>query len=304
MIAIVCSDIHLSHTPPIARSAEPSWYDAMLRPLKELQELQKHHKNVPVVMAGDIFDKWNAPAELINFAMENIPKSTYAIPGQHDMPGHNFDSINRSAYWTLVKAGTIEHLPSGIEITDFNYELTMMGFQWGHPIQLPQDFEWSNDKTIKLAVIHKYAWMFDHRYEGAPDQDKGKHIVSKVRNDFDAFVFGDNHKRWTYQNLMNCGVFHRRSIDEISYTPAIGILRSDGSLHKHILSSSAKDKFIDIDKLKKVGDRALNLLEFVGDLQSLGSGAIDFVEAVKEAISVKNIARSVAVEILHAIGES
>ena len=47
VIAILCSDLHLSHVAPVARSAENNWYAAMARALQELRELAEEH-DVPV----------------------------------------------------------------------------------------------------------------------------------------------------------------------------------------------------------------------------------------------------------------
>ena len=100
IIAIFAADLHLSLKAPIWRSTEQDWFEAMLRPLVELRTLATLH-NCPIVYAGDIFDKWNSPPELINFAIEHLPKG-HAIPGQHDLPLHNYEDIRKSAYWTLV----------------------------------------------------------------------------------------------------------------------------------------------------------------------------------------------------------
>jgi len=86
VLAILMADIHLSLKAPIWRSAEPDWLDAQARPLKEVKLLQDKYK-CPVICAGDIFDRsrktadgWNAPAELINYAIEYLPDDMYAIP--------------------------------------------------------------------------------------------------------------------------------------------------------------------------------------------------------------------------------
>ena len=108
VIAVLCSDIHLSLKCPVARSAEPNWLEATKRSLDELRSVAEEH-NAHVVVAGDIFDRWNSPPEIINFAIENLP-NCYAIPGQHDLPNHRYEEIERSAYYTLIKAGIIENL--------------------------------------------------------------------------------------------------------------------------------------------------------------------------------------------------
>ena len=109
VIAIVCSDIHLSHKPPLARSGEPDWYVAMARPLNELRGLHSDY-GVPVVIAGDIFDRWNSPPELIRFALDNLPKGAWVIPGQHDLPYHDYGALNRSALGVLIKADWVPNL--------------------------------------------------------------------------------------------------------------------------------------------------------------------------------------------------
>ncbi len=52
LVAVLVSDIHLSQKPPIARSAEGSWYQAMQRQLAELKRIAK---GAPVLCAGDVF---------------------------------------------------------------------------------------------------------------------------------------------------------------------------------------------------------------------------------------------------------
>jgi hypothetical protein len=60
IVAIVCSDIHLKHKPPLCRWGEDDWYEAMQRPLLQLQHLADKY-DAPILYAGDIFDRWNPP---------------------------------------------------------------------------------------------------------------------------------------------------------------------------------------------------------------------------------------------------
>jgi len=131
VIAILCSDIHLCHTPPVARSAEPDWYVAMERQLDELRAVAEQH-GAPIVCAGDIFDRWNSPPELINFAIQSSPKM-HSIPGQHDLPHHRYEDMQRSAYWTLVAAGVLTDLGTVPKVVS-NW-LAVHPFPWGFPIK-------------------------------------------------------------------------------------------------------------------------------------------------------------------------
>lgn len=302
VVAVLCSDIHLSHTAPIARSAEPDWYEAMRRPLRQLREIQTTYGGVPVVIAGDIFDKWNAPAELINFAYDTLPKNCFAIPGQHDLPGHSYDSIKRSAYWTLFRGNVIESLPARIVIPldDFS----MMGFPWNEPLiiegTLPSKF-----RRPMLAVIHKYVWYGDASYQMANKKDHVNNVFREIPKDyFDSFVIGDNHKRFLRNDrILNCGGFMRRKIDEIDYTPSVGLLHKDGTIKIQLLDCS-EDMFIDDITKKELGDHALKLLSFIDNLQTIGNGSIDFVQTIKEVISKNKLGKRVAGAIIDALEQS
>lgn len=109
VIAVLCSDIHLCHTCPPARSNEPNWYDAMARTLDELAGIASHYY-VPILCAGDVFDRWNSPPELINFAIKHLPPM-HCIPGQHDLPNHSLEDIRRSAYSTSAGCSEMWRFP-------------------------------------------------------------------------------------------------------------------------------------------------------------------------------------------------
>ena len=100
VIAVCCSDIHLSHRPPKLREAEPNWYAAQARVLSQVRAVVETHK-CPLIVAGDVFDEgWRAhkcPPELVNFAIRHLPVC-YAVPGQHDLPHHRYADVDKSAY--------------------------------------------------------------------------------------------------------------------------------------------------------------------------------------------------------------
>lgn len=301
VVAILCSDIHLSHTAPIARSAEKDWYAAMKRSLVQLNELKEHY-DVPVIIAGDIFDKWNSPAELINFACDYIPCDCFAIPGQHDLPGHSQDSIKRSAYWTLVNSNTISHLPDHLPIT--MNDITMTAFSWGADLYIEGMKDFDNIKHPSIAVIHKYIWHKNAKYTGAVEEDEAGNCLKRIKKEFDSFVIGDNHKSFMAgNNVLNCGGFMRRKIDEIDYRPSVGLLREDGSIRKHFLACS-EDMFIDVSTTKELGEHALRLLSFVDDLKTVGNGAVDFVQMIKDVISKNKVGKRVADAIIRALEQS
>jgi hypothetical protein len=131
-VAVVVSDLHLTLKPPVGRSEEKDWLGVQANYLTQLGNLALVGSMlpIPILIAGDIFDRWNAPAELINFVIAHMPKYTWAIPGQHDLPHHNYDEITKSAYWTLVEAGCIYNIPPHQPVNTHT-SLRVHGFPWG-----------------------------------------------------------------------------------------------------------------------------------------------------------------------------
>lgn len=269
VLAILCSDIHLSHKPPIGRSAEPNWYAAMSRQLERLQSLQEKHR-CPVICAGDLFDRWNSPPELINFAIRNLPEQFYAIPGQHDLPNHRIEDIKRSAYWTLVEAGVVRHL-NGTEEFD---NLIVDAYPWGVDVDICRH----NAKRICLVVVHAYCWRNKAgSYPGAPKENKVNEWKKRLKG-YDAAVFGDNHCGFydKASNIFNCGTFMRRKVDDPLET-YVGALLSSGEIYLLTLDNS-QDKWVERPEGLRGLEREWELDDFIQDLSQLESRSFDFEE--------------------------
>lgn len=296
VLAIFLADIHLSLKAPLWRSAEPDWLEAQFRPLEEVRALQDKYK-CPVICAGDIFDRnkkiadgWNAPAELINYAINYLPDNMYAIPGQHDLPNHQYDDIHRSAYQTLVKAGKIcDMKPDGV--TRIGEHLVLCAYPPGYGICPVNRCEDDRDKgDIWIAVVHDYVWIQGHSYPKAPQEKElkkdykyndalcGNHLGYNV------IVYGDNHKGFGYSigatQIFNCGTLTRRKSDEIDYKPQVGLLLENGNVAQYYLDTS-EDKYLDtIEPAEEKPD--LDMSDFFDELEKLGKTALDFRDAMKQ----------------------
>ncbi len=294
VIAILCADIHLSPKAPIWRSAEDDWFAAMQRPLDELTVLQLKY-GCPILCAGDIFDKWNSPPELINFALEYLPKNMYCIPGQHDLPDHNYEEIKRSAYWTLVKAKKIKNI-SLSKIQGFS-EMLVYGFPFGEKLTPAK-----KDDRPQIALIHEYAWVVGRCFPGAPEENRIKKQISDLG--YDVIVYGDNHFSFSgvskNMSFFNCGCLMRRKSDEKQYAPQVGLLLESGKVKQHFLDIS-KDKYLDtIDDTTAVEE--LDIGEFLEELKKLGDTSLEFLEAVERFFKQHKTLKAVR-EILRKAGE-
>lgn len=304
-IAILTSDWHLSLKPPLLRAAEPDWLSAQGRVMSEIKSLLDMSR-MPVIVAGDMFDRWNASpgaTELLNWAMLNVPPC-YALPGQHDLPYHNYDDRHKSAFWTLVQADWIaEILPGPNPVGSALYA---WGFPWGFPLA-PLDREQRrkfnaalHPEGLDLAVIHKYVWHDSHKYPGAAAADE----VSQFDLGFDAVVSGDNHQGFLTGRWFNAGTLMRRKADELHLRPQVGILCDDGSVVPYRLDTS-QDVYADPDQvehlLKRAGLDAFDAQAFVEELNVLGTESVDFAETVLRMMNDRDVTAGVRHRILAAL---
>ena len=290
VIAIFLADIHLSIKAPIWRSAEPNWLAAQARPLLEVKNLQLKYK-CPVICAGDIFERnrktadgWNASPELINYALEYLPDNMYSIPGQHDLPNHQYEDIHRSAYCTLVKAGKIINITPGGALT-IGKHLILSAFPPGYEITPVNGCKDDRDEgDIWVAITHQYRCIEGKAYPTAPGEAYF-HRNETALMGYDVIVYGDNHKGFmTDVNkkslIFNCGTLMRRKSDELDYKPQIGMLLESGMVAQYFLDTS-EDKYLDIVELAGEEEPDLNMSEFFSELEKLGNTALEFVDAMK-----------------------
>ena len=298
VIAVLCSDIHLSLKPPRARRKEEDWFSAMQDTLRQVEEVALKY-DVPILCSGDVFDHWRAEPELINFALCHLPKMV-AVPGQHDLPLHQIDAVKRSAFWTMVLADRIIPALHGSPV--ILEDVVVHGFPWGSKV-VPHK---KKTKKMPVALCHEYVWTDTHLYPGAPEEKNIKKYDGLV-DGYGAVVFGDNHKGFLARvgdvPLFNCGTLMRRKSNEKTYRPMIGLLCKSGIILRHKLKTG-RESFITLEE-EEDGRRkqlkAHDLEDFINGLSDLQMHSFDFMEAIKRAMEKKQVTDGVRKLILQSL---
>lgn len=302
VVAVLCSDLHLSHTPPRARAeSQTEWYGVMARQLAELRDVSDTLYS-EIVVAGDVFDSWRPPPELIRFALDNLPP-VFAVAGQHDAPYHKVEDLHRSAYGVLTAAHRIRDLKPGeprlIHRSSVRCEKNVYacGFPWREPLgPPPQDL---SSPSLKLAVVHHYVWADSQtKYHGAPEEDQAKLLISALAG-FDVVVSGDNHKGFLWGRWFNAGAFFRRHADERDYRPWLGLLHASGAVTPYYLDVS-RDRFV--DGSVAIEKKGVDAEGFLAELESLGESGVDFAAAVVRYLDRTPVGEGVRRRLLDAIG--
>lgn len=283
LIAILTNDWHLWNRPPIFRSAEPDWLDTQAGYLEQISNLlPPAPSEVIVVMAGDMFDRADPPASFISWCMDHVPEC-YVVAGQHDLPNHRLQDIEKSGLGVLIKQNRC-HLLKSNQPTYVN-NLVLYGHSWKQevePLVKQQD-----DDRVHLAVIHAYIWTKSTCYEGASEDSRLRNWEPKLKG-YTAAVFGDNHKAFfSTKNkacpILNNGTFMIRKSDERSHKPSVGLLHQSGKIVKHYLDVS-KDKYLDVSGLESIisSTNELDTQELIKELESLGDQGLNFESAVNQ----------------------
>jgi len=288
IVATLVSDLHLQPKAPTYRSVEDSWFEAMQRPLDEIKSIQETFE-CPIVYGGDIFDKWNAPPEVINFALKYLPDG-YAVPGNHDLKYHNWDDLKKTAFWTLVKAGKITLLKPNkpLEVGD----VVLHGFPYGTELHgCNRD---SHTFAVTIAVVHQFVWTKDTGFTGADPSNRLKNIRSQLPG-YDILHFGDNHKTFLVGNAFNPGSLMIRNADQKDHRPCVGLVKRNHEIVIHYLNCS-KDKYMEITPSEE--KTALDMSKFIEGMEHLDVAVVDFQEVVKRWLDSNQVSDGVKKVIL------
>lgn len=290
-LAVLLSDLHLSLKVPRCRASESDWMEVQRRQLKEVRDYAAEY-GVPVLCSGDVFHEWNAPAELIRFALDELPDQMYSIPGNHDLPYHDLKQVDRSAYGVLRTVGKIIDLPPGKSFS-VNDELEVVGFPWGVPVTKAP---YTGRKTC-LAIAHVYVWMEGSGHAQADIKSHCSSFLDKFKT-YDAVHLGDNHISWKWKNIINPGSFLRRTVND--GPPVFGVLMNDGSIRSVTMGSSAADI---VDELKtEIKMEGEDFGDYLNFLRENSDTQFDFREEVQRYVDKEDVDGYTAQMIFDAMG--
>jgi len=293
--AIIFSDVHLTESTPVCRIDD--YIEAQKNKLNFISNLQQKYM-CPVLCAGDVFNGWKPSPWLISFALKYLPDELIAIPGQHDLPQHNLDLIEKSGFWALVIADKITD-QSNIFFKSAN-PYHVWGIPFGDPIPPPEII--TGDRNI--LMLHQLTWQKEP-WPGAPPEGNARKLL-KENPDFDLIITGDNHQAFTEEYkgrlLVNPGSIMRSTAKQIDFKPRIYLWNAE--------SNTVTAEYLPIEKdvvsrihLEAQEKRTNRLDSFIEILQSeefeIG---VSFEENIKQVLKSTKISQSVKDKVLEAVG--
>jgi DNA repair exonuclease SbcCD nuclease subunit len=180
--------------------------------------------NIPLLVSGDIFDKWKPSPELLKLCIEILPEMV-VIPGQHDLPRHSIGLYHQSGLGVLEAAGvaTVLKNPKG---EDYYPDKDWGNDKWfvtGYPFgSEPRLFDGRTARR-SICMIHELVAYTKQPFPNA-GAEKARGVLGRLEG-YDVVLSGDNHQQFVLKHrnrlLVNPGCIFRANASLVDHIPKI-----------------------------------------------------------------------------------
>lgn len=303
MISLI-ADTHFQDDRPISRKDD--YYQAQMR---------KFHwclQQAPVMLhAGDFFHRPRCSHKLLYDLIHLIRESgteILVVPGQHDLIGHNLESICRTPLGVLAEAGVVRLLLNQKERIRVRnngklYELYVypapFGCDWPED---PQGGEYS------ILLIHRLILGPNKEgfFLGMVADDAHKLLSNSL---FNLIVSGDNHTTFTFvsprgNRIFNPGSMMRRTKDQADHRPCLGLVEPWNNSFRSIPIPVEQDVFHDVDQTDLVEHNPM-LERLIQELRvaSCGDSIDSFADRLRLALDAGHVSNEVREIIYKSLGK-
>ena len=276
--AILTADWHLRDSQPVARTDD--YFQAMLGKIKWVSDLQKEY-DCPVLHAGDLFHTWKSSPFLLASIMNILPDQFYTIAGNHDLPNHNIDLLEKSGLAVLDEAGKI-NLLNNYWSNDFR-NLKVYGASYGSEIP----------KILNADILMCHEMVYQSAEFWQKNNGSQALAFLKKHEGYQLIITGHNHKPFTATHkgrlLVNPGSLMRMTADQQDYKPRVYLWNKE--------SNTIKIKYIPIDSeavqikyLEKIKERDARMEEYVDCLtETTAVSSLNYEKNLEEYINVNDV---------------
>jgi len=311
------TDSHIRGTTP--KNRKDNFYETLKTKLLEIINISKKLDVDYILHGGDWFDRPDiSPSIVREFAIiiKTFEKPIYTIAGNHDIYGHNPDTIGRTMLGLLEGTGMVTLLRYGDEIILKKDGITVS--LTGRPYNYDIDSEENYKKyyIVKKPEHVDYAINIIHGMLLAKPFFEG--ISYTLLDDIkdtgaDITLAGHYHSGFGIKKLndkffINTGSIVRvsNSLVEINRRPSVVFIEIKDKIYIEeiqLKTALLGEEVLDRDKLEASKDRNLKLHEFYQGISSKGEyKKIDILQIINEIASDENLSSEVKEEALRRIG--
>lgn len=275
---IFAADLHLRKDKPICRKeTDEEW---MLLQKKQLEFIVKQciKYYCPLLLGGDTFHHAKTSDEIKNIfinTMKHMPydldRSVTGIAGQHDLPNHSWDNIDKSSYGVLSNTGILKE-PDFCDFKHFGKERYEGIYFNNSEIMLIHELVFESEKKIPPNVKAKTADQILDEYP------KSLWILC-----------GDQHHGFHYEkdgrHVIMAGCMNRQASDFKDYEPCIWYIDTDVDRDNVIRIPVPDDpNMVSDDHIQAKNEKTDRIAAFVELIKDSKTVSLDFDVNVAKAI--------------------
>lgn len=287
MRMIISADWHLRATRPRCR-VDNDWIETQKKALRQIAEIAEE-KNAPIMVVGDLFhSNSDTSFECINMVQKLADRlgSLYILAGNHDLPYHSSENIDKSAIGVLFQSENI------FKISDYSDEFSA------------SNFDEEDDENAEIVFKHTLTIPSEDKPDFV-DCETPESLLRKFPKAKWVFT-GDYHRNFHYEkngrHVVNSGCLLRQASDFKDYTCGIYFVDTDKNIVDFIPIID-NEELIDDSYITKENEREKRIDDFVSKLKSTKSVSLDFlanVEAMMERNGFELELKEVVEELLEA----
>lgn len=277
MKAIISADWHIRATMPRCRK-DKDWIETQRNALGQIVKISKE-KSAPVIVVGDIFhSNIDTSFECIQMVQQTADKlgELYILAGNHDLPYHNSENIEKSAIGVLLNSHNIFPIKQYFE--KLYYENNDDTYNYS-----AVNFDEEDNKSAEIIFKHTLTLP-----EKNPiiDCETPESLKKKFPNAKWIFT-GDYHKSFTATSkdctVVNPGCLLRQASDFKNYQCGVFYVDTEKDIVEFIPIID-EEELVDDSNILIQNERQERIDDFVSKLRHSKISTLDFVENVKKVV--------------------
>jgi len=279
MKIIVTADWHIRATKPRCRIDE-DWMETQLNALNQIQKISEE-KNAPVMVVGDVFHSNSDTSfeclRLVQYIADRLGE-LYVLAGNHDLPYHNSENLNKSAIGVLLNSNKVHLIKDYFEKLHFNTDEKILFSA--------SNFDEQDYKNAKFVFKHVLCFPDVKSIPQNVDAITAKELLDEFPNAEWIFI-GDYHHNFHYEkngrHVINPGCILRQASDFKDYQCGVYCVDTDKN-EIEFIPIIDKERFIDDSYILKQEEREQRIESFVDKLKDTKNISLDFIDNVHKAI--------------------
>lgn len=277
MRGIITADWHIRATRPRCR-IDDDWMGTQRNALAQIKKISVK-KDAPVFVVGDLFHSNSDTSfeciQLVQCLADELGE-LYILAGNHDLPYHSSENINKSAIGILLNSNNIA------SIREFN--LWVLNHK--DVTCSCSNFDEVDDKDAE--IVFKHTLVFPDLKSLPPNVDAitSKELLEEFSNAKWIFT-GDYHRNFHYEkngrHVVNPGCLLRQTSDMKNYKCGVYYVDTDENIVEFIPIID-NEEFVDDSYILKQEERENRIESFVDKLKNTKNISLDFVDNVHKAI--------------------